>query len=199
MRPAERPEVLVLGHVTRDELADGPRLGGAVSYAGLAAAAPGHRVRLITAAPADAPLLEPLRAEPAIELVLSPSEVMTTFALDYTGGGRTLALRARAPSLGREALAGALAAAEEATRPRAPAFTFAYLGPVIGECSGELIAELGGAFVVVGLQGWLREVGPDGRVRPALSPETNEPPPGIDLAVLSEEDHPQAAEIAALG
>ena len=46
-------ELLVLGHVTRDEIGGGFRLGGAASYAALAAARLGAVTTLVTVAPPD--------------------------------------------------------------------------------------------------------------------------------------------------
>ena len=51
----------MVGHVTRDEVDGVARLGGAGSYAALAAACLGYETALVTIAPPDDPLLEPLR------------------------------------------------------------------------------------------------------------------------------------------
>src|SRR3954470_7473488 len=88
------PGLLVLGHVTRDELGRGEaRLGGAASYAALAAARLGVETALLTVAPAADPLLASLRDVPRLTVRCLASEVMTTFALDYAGPRRSLALR----------------------------------------------------------------------------------------------------------
>src|SRR4051812_24565936 len=97
--------LLVIGHVTRDELVDraqaeaGVRLGGAASYAAVAAARLGVATCLVTVAPSEDPLLAPLRAQAGVDLRCAPSDVMTTFALDYAGPRRTLALVRRARSI----------------------------------------------------------------------------------------------------
>jgi len=123
------PRLLVLGHVTRDEIsrdrsaacraelvAGGPgnpskvpgsiggqiRLGGAASYAALAAARLGVETALVTVAPPDDPLLAPLRRAPRLVIHCVPSPVMTTFALDYTGPRRRLTLRRTAAPLRRD-------------------------------------------------------------------------------------------------
>lgn len=176
-------DLLVVGHVTRDEIDGGVRLGGAASYAARAAACLGQETALVTAAPPDDPLLEPLRRTPHLTLHCVPSEVMTTFALAYPGGHRQLWLRRRAPPLAP----GDVPA--EWRRPRV-----AYVGPVAGECTLAFAQSLGARFLGAGIQGWLRQVDAGGRVGPAPLAEQPGPetPPPFDVAIVSEEDHPDA-------
>jgi sugar/nucleoside kinase (ribokinase family) len=181
------PELLVLGHVTRDEIEGEVRLGGAAGFAARAGVMLGLQTALVTAAPADSPLLAGLRALPALSLVVVPSEAITTFALDYRGPRRRLVLRAAARPL-------APADVPEAYRAAA----IAYVGPVAGECGRALVESLGrGPLVCAGLQGWLRRAGPGGVIEPALDAEAASPPANLRAAVLSEEDHPDAEDIAA--
>jgi 1D-myo-inositol 3-kinase len=176
-------ELLVLGHVTRDEIGPEVRLGGAASYAARAAACLGHETALVTVAPPDDPLLEPLRHTPHLSLHCVPSEVMTTFALSYAAGQRRLWLRRRARPLVPEDVPLAW------RRPRV-----AYVGPVAGECDLPLARGLGARFLGAGIQGWLRRAREDGRVEPAplvVMPEPGAPLP-FDVAIVSEEDHADA-------
>src|SRR6185295_1300946 len=99
-------DLLVIGHVTRDEVDGGLRLGGAASYAALAAARLGYETALVTVAPPDDPLLEPLRRAPRLNVHCVASDVMTTFALDYAGAQRRLWLRRRATGTRRLRRAG---------------------------------------------------------------------------------------------
>lgn len=184
MAATDPPALLVVGHVTRDEIAGELRLGGAVSYAAQAAVRLGVDTALVTVAPLGDPLLEPLRRLPGLRLRCVASEVMTTFAVAYAGTRRTLVLKRRAASL-------APADIPEAWR-RAPV---AYVGPVTGECDRALVSSLGAGFVGVGLQGWLRRAGPDGEIEPALLSEALDPP-RVQLAVVSEEDHPDVDGVA---
>ena len=114
-------ELLLVGHITRDEVEGGVRLGGAASYAALAAARLGYETALVTVAPPDDPLLEPLRRAPRLGLRCVPSDVMTTFALDYAGGQRRLWLRRRARALALDDVPTGWASAP-----------VAYVGPVAG-------------------------------------------------------------------
>lgn len=179
-----KPDLLVLGHVTCDEFGDELRLGGAAGYAARAAALLGIETALVTVAPAT-PLLAPLAATPGLSLHVSPSDVMTTFALDYSGPRRRLLLRTSARPL-------TLADVPPAWRsPRV-----VYAGGVFGECDRALVDAFAGAHVIAAVQGWLRSRAADGAIEPALSPETLDPPAAVSSAVLSEEDHPAAEEIA---
>ncbi|HEY8924395.1 MAG TPA: hypothetical protein VIU64_08440, partial [Polyangia bacterium] len=179
------PHLLVIGHVTRDENPDGERLGGAGSYAALAAARLGVPTVLVTAAPPDDPLLRALMGVPHLGVHLVPDRVMTTFALDYSGPTRRLSLRHRARTLLPEDVPEPLRAAP-----------VAYVGPVAAECDRALVGSLRAPFIGAGLQGWLRRAEPDGRIVPALLPEALDPPP-LGCAILSVEDHPEAPAIAA--
>ncbi len=176
-------DLLVVGHVTRDEIVGGVRLGGAASYAARAAACLGYETALVTVAPPDDPLLEPLRRSPRLSLHCVPSEVMTTFALGYAAGQRQLWLRRRA----RPLVPGDVP--PEWRQPRV-----AYIGPVAGECDLPFAHSLGALFLGAGIQGWLRRTGEGGRIEPAPLAETPEAEtrPPFDVAIVSEEDHPDA-------
>src|SRR3954465_6393233 len=146
-------DLLVGGPVARDEIDGGVRLGGAASYAALAAACLGYQTALVTVAPPDDPLLEPLHRAPRLSLHCVGSDVMTTFALDYSAPRRQLWLRRRARPL----------AIGDIPAPwMNPAV--AYVGPVAGECDGAFVRGLQARFVGAGLQGWLRRTARDGRV-----------------------------------
>ena len=179
------PLLLVLGNVTRDEIAGDVRLGGAASYAALAAARLGVETALVTVAPPDDPLLASLRAERRLRIHCAADTTMTTFAVAYEAGQRSLVLRERARAIGLDDVPGAWRGAP-----------VAYVGPVAGECDRRLIAGLGARFVGAGLQGWLRRADEGGRVEPALSPEAIAPP-ALGAAIVSEHDHPDVERIAA--
>jgi 1D-myo-inositol 3-kinase len=195
--PRAPTQLLVLGHITRDEIGDqigkDVRLGGAASYAALAAARLGFATTLVTVAPPDDPLLDPLRRTPGLTLHCAASPVMTTFALRYEDGGRrTLALR----QVARPLLPDDLPARWRRGAVAAGADGVVYVGPVAGECDRALCAALAdGLFVAAGLQGWLRHAGAGGVIEPALAPEALDPP-RVAAAVLSQDDHADAELIA---
>lgn len=171
-------DLLVVGHVTRDLIGGRERLGGAAAYAARAASEQGLVVDLVTSAPSDFALLDPLLADPRVRPTILPASEPTTMALTYAGGTRTIHLRGRAPDID---------VLPESTSP------VVYLAPVAGEVPPSLARALAPRRVVVGLQGWMRRFGPDGVVLPA------DPPPleGVHAVVFSELDHPDAEAIAA--
>jgi 1D-myo-inositol 3-kinase len=181
-----QPDLLVLGHVTCDEFGEELRLGGAAGYAARAAALLGIETALVTVAPPASPLLAPLAETPGLSLHVSPSDVMTTFALDYRGPRRRLLLRTSARPLTLEDVPPAW---------RSPRVVYA--GGVFGECGRALVNAFAGAHVIAAVQGWLRCRDADGTIEPALSDEALDPPASVASAVLSVEDHPAAEEIAA--
>jgi sugar/nucleoside kinase (ribokinase family) len=181
-------DLLVVGHVTRDSIDGGVRLGGAASYAALAAARLGYETALVTVAPQDEALLEPLRRAPRLSLHCVPDDAITTFALDYAGGQRRLWLRRRARALVPDDIP---------TEWRRP--PVAYVGAVAGECDGAFVKALGAAFVGAGLQGWLRRTDDDGRVQPVRLEEASvlQDPPQLNVAIASEEDHASVDQVVA--
>ncbi|HEY6728853.1 MAG TPA: PfkB family carbohydrate kinase [Polyangiaceae bacterium] len=174
-------ELGVAGHVTRDLLASGERIGGAAAYGALAAAALEVDVTLATSAPDDPALLAPL-VHPRIRLVRQPSALATTFELSYAGPRRRLWVRASAEPLSLATL-------------RAVAAPAMYVGPVVGEVRPEHLRELGAVRLVLGVQGWLRALDAQGEVKSAEPSVLWRLPERADL-VLSEEDHEAADALA---
>lgn len=181
-----RPSLLVVGHVAEDHISGERRLGGAAAFAARAACALGVRTALLTAAPADFRLLRPLLDDPRLRLVRAEADAPTTFELDYSGPARRIRLLRRAPDLRPEDVPADLCGAP-----------LAYVAPVCGEVGRAVLARLRAGLVVVGAQGWLRALAPGGEVVPALTPEAEDPPPGLDAVVFSELDHPDAEAVAA--
>ena len=178
-------ELMVLGHITRDHIAGQERLGGAAAYASRVAACLGLQTGLVTYAPADSGLLEPLRALPELDLEHIPCDVPTTFELVYEAAGRSIKLLERAPELQLSDIP------ERFLEARA-----AYFAPVIGECPLELVTTLPSPIKVAGLQGWLRRAEPDGQIVPITDFQIESIPTELTAAVFSEEDHPDADELA---
>src|SRR6476469_8422237 len=94
------PELLIVGHVTRDFIRGETRLGGAASFSSRVAAALGIQTALVTSAPADFALMAPLKALPQLSIHVVPSAEATTFELDYSGPRRRLFLRSVARPIG---------------------------------------------------------------------------------------------------
>ena len=180
-----RPELLIVGHVTRDHIGTHTRLGGSASFAARVAATLGIDTALVTVAPPDFALMAPLKALPNLRIHAAPSPDVTTFELDYSGPKRRVFLRSRTRVLEPGDV-------PEAWRD-AP---MAYVANVAGECDRALIESLGAPIICAELQGWLRRPGPTGAVEPMVAPEIERPPANLRAAVFSEEDHPEAERLA---
>jgi 1D-myo-inositol 3-kinase len=179
------PELLILGHVTRDLIRGDTRLGGSASFAARVAATLGIETALVTVAPEDFALMAPLRTLPRLSIHLVPSTTVTEFELDYSGPRRRVILRGMAPPL-------AIDDVPEAWRD-AP---MTYVANVAGECGRALIEGLRSRVICSELQGWLRKPGATGAVEPTVAPEIETPPKSLGAAVFSEEDHPDAERLA---
>ncbi|MCH8920914.1 MAG: ribokinase [Chloroflexi bacterium] len=153
------PEFLVIGHIVQDlspqksrDEAAGWRLGGTASFAALLATRLGLRTAVLTAAAPDLPLDELL---PGTEIARVPSTCSTQFRNVYTAQGRVQYVPQRAPLITPASLPDDWRGAR-----------IVLLGPVAGEVDSVLAGCFPQALIGVSAQGWLREIGPDSRVRP---------------------------------
>jgi hypothetical protein len=164
---------LIIGHVTKDLVPGGERPGGTAAYAGLTAVAWGATTALVTSCSPECDLsaLDGM----AIERVLSGRE--TVFENRYQDGKREQWIRSVAESLGSVHI----------PQPwLTPAIV--HLAPVAGEVKPELLALFPHSLRCVTLQGWMRAVGADGKVRHTIKPEAEEAARRADAAVFSLDD-----------
>lgn len=140
----EEIDYLVIGHVCKDLVPTGYRLGGTATFSALTAQALGQRVGVLTSTSDDMlPLIQPLQS---IQLVCIPSEHPTTFKNVYTSSGRVQMLLGRATPLEASHL-------PEAWRsPR-----IVQLAPVADEITPDLGSQFPNALVGVTPQGWMRQ------------------------------------------
>ena len=176
------PRVLVIGAASRDASGDDPRgwrLGGAVTYASLALARFGMRVRAVIGADREAARateLELLR-EAGVEIALAMLRSGPVFQnLEDPDGRRQVALSAAEPIAPARLPPGWVKAADAV-----------FLGPVAGELRDEWALVLRGRLVALGWQGMLRSlrVGTDVVRRP---PATTPLIRAARLVGLSRED-----------
>lgn len=184
MGPA--PDLLVLGHLTRDLLADGTsRLGGTALYAAVTAARLGYRAAIYTAASPGLDLTLLRQAADGVEVECRPAQSDTTFSNRYQGGRRRQFLFARAAELTPQGLP-----APWRTAP------LVLLGPVAQELAPSWAGFFPRSTVAACLQGWLRTWDRDGRVRFAPWQEAARWLPAFAAAFLSTEDVPGRRSLA---
>ncbi len=170
------PDFLVIGHLTRDEQLDGAyTLGGAVTFASIAARNLGYRVGIVTAAADDFP--EPHLLHD-IEIVRVPSATTTTFRNRYQGSHRTQYVRDIAAPLPPEAVPLAWRRAK-----------IVLLGPLVGEMDRAMLDIFSDeTMLAVSPQGWMRKWDETGRVRAQAWREAQIILPRTQVLILSEED-----------
>lgn len=172
-------DVLLIGHVTRDligeSLDSGYRLGGTVSFAALTALRFGRRPTIITRA-ADPSELNELPE--AVQRVVLPSAVTTTFANIYTPHGRVQHCHTPAAPI---------TAQDIPTSMRKPRLVL--LGPLVNEI-GPDIPQLfdNGTLVAAVPQGWMRRWDADGLVHAKPWENADLILPHLDALILSLED-----------
>jgi sugar/nucleoside kinase (ribokinase family) len=161
--------VVTVGHVTNDTLADGVHPGGAALYSGLAAHALGAEVTVVTRAGPDFVGHDLL--EQVDHRVVLPAPRTTAFDERYADGRRTVRLLARAAPL-------------DAPLPPADVLL---LCPVADEVPASALGVRPRRLLAAGLQGWLRNFGPDGTAAPRPRRDA-EPFAGCGLVTCSSED-----------
>lgn len=175
------PDYLLIGHITADLTANGRIAGGTVSYAARTAAAFGLRVGVLTSTAVGEPLLDELRAY--AEIVCLPADQTTTFENIYEPEGRKQFVRGIAAPINVSDV--------PAHFLKAP---LVHLAPIIGEGDPKIAHLFKDSTVLLTLQGWLRRLEPDGRVRFKrwYDPDALK---SIDIVVFSEEDIVEAPDM----
>ncbi|MQC27170.1 MAG: ribokinase [Chloroflexi bacterium] len=166
-------DYLVIGHLTRDILPGGERIGGSAAYAALTAQAFGQRAGILTAWGEEIPL----GALEGIPIANLGADHSTTFQNTYTKTGREQRLLHLAPPIEFHSV-------PEAWRNAA----IVHLAPVMGEVSPRLAPFFRDSTLGITPQGWLREWREDGRVQASDWPEADHILAQSDAAVISLED-----------
>lgn len=167
------PDYLILGHITRDQLDSGYRLGGTAVYSAIIAKRMGAQVALLTSG-AEHLDLEGLEG---IQILHQPGSGTTTFKNEYSPTGRVQTLSDRAADLDPKLIPLAWQRAK-----------IVHLAPVAREVplsAGKAFPESSLAY---SLQGWMREWDQAGRVSPAPFPKDSFPQQQRGAAFLSLED-----------
>lgn len=171
------PDALIIGHLTRDVVDSGWRLGGPALYAARTASLRGLRVAVVTSASTDVATAARL-ALPGVALCVVPSAYSTTFENIYHEGGRRQFLRAVATPVRARDIPPAWRTAP-----------IALLAPVAREFDPSIASALRSVTLGLAPQGWLRAWDEDGRVRPvALDERASDLFASCSALVLSRED-----------
>lgn len=173
--PIEPVDYLVIGHLTRDLLPHGTRLGGTAAYSSLTARAMGLRVGVLTSCEEclNAKELE----SQGIRVVGMRSDQTTTFENIQTPSGRVQYLHSVAPTLD-------LSMVPEMWRST----PIVHLGPVAREVDPNVMRAFPTASIGLTVQGWLRNWDSEGRVHYSDWPEAAFVLQQAGAAVLSIED-----------
>lgn len=166
-------DYLIVGHITRDIIEKGFRLGGTAVYSGILAKRMGLDVGLVTSYNEETPV-ESLNG---IQIINQQSKRTTTFKNNYTPSGREQLILERAKPLDLDQIPAEWRSAK-----------IVHLGPVAGEISPETGFNFPGAALCLSLQGWLREWDRKGLVQPSPFPKMSSPFPENTTAFLSIED-----------
>jgi sugar/nucleoside kinase (ribokinase family) len=170
-------DYLVIGNVTHDIRPGEPdTIGGTATYASVTAHKLGLKVGMVTRASADLPWLGWLR-ENVDYVHLLPSDVTTTYVLEYTDEGRKMVLRALAPYI----------SLDDIPIPWRDS-PLVHFGPIAQEIHPNVPAALDGARKLVTPQGWMRCWDENGNVRPYPFALADKILPHIQVMVISEED-----------
>lgn len=173
--PLEPIDYLVIGHLTKDLLPDGTRLGGTAAYASLTARALGLRVGILTAC--EDCMEAPELAGEGIRVVGMRASATTTFENIQTPTGRIQYLHQLAPTID-------LSMVPEQWRST----PIIHLGPVAREIDPTLVRAFPDSFVGLTPQGWLRSWDEQGRVSFSEWPEASFVLQHANAAVISIED-----------
>ena len=153
----DKIDYLVIGHLTKDLLNSGSRIGGTAAYSALTAKALGMRVGIVTSWAADLSL-GTLKDIPIINY---PTDESTTFENIYTPQGRIQYLHNVAPQLNYHII-------PEIWRTT----PIVHLGPVAQEVETGMVRRFTDSLIGITPQGWMRSWDSKKLVHPSEWPES---------------------------
>jgi hypothetical protein len=175
------PELLVIGHASKDVEGDGFRLGGTVTYAGLLGVRLGLRTAVVTSHSPELPLETVLEGA---EIRVRPSAESTTFRNRYDGSYRRQIISGLAEPLGLQDVPAAWQRSG-----------VVLLGPVAAELRPDLFTAFGSSLLGLTPQGLMRAWTEDGEVYPVRWDPPDELLRSLDVLVLSEDDLEDPADL----
>lgn len=167
------PDYLIIGHITKDQIEGGYRLGGTAVYSGVLARRMGLKVALYTSGVLDLDLgiLE------GIEILNQPGAGTTTFVNEYTPQGRIQRLLDRAEGLELDQIPSNWKKAK-----------IIHLAPVAREVPITAGEQFSDRPLGYSLQGWMRTWDDSGRISPAPVPAMKKTPGDLAVGFVSLED-----------
>jgi sugar/nucleoside kinase (ribokinase family) len=168
------PDYLVIGHITKDLVADGFTVGGTVTYAAVTARKLGQQAAMVTSAEVDLILPDVLAG---VEVKRVPAQATTTFRNVYVNGTRQQYVSALADPISPAAIPD-----EWRQVP------LVHLGPLVREIDVSLVHHFPNSYVVATPQGWFRSWDETGYVSLGGWPGAERLLPHLTALVLSEED-----------
>jgi sugar/nucleoside kinase (ribokinase family) len=176
------PDYVIVGHVIKDKVADGYRLGGTVSFAGAVVQALGGSLGIVSAADADGRALA-VQQFPGAEFSWVKSEETTVYENIYSASGRVQYCLA---------LADKVSVADFPEEWRSASIV--HLGPLTSEVPPNIVDCLSNdSLVGVTPQGWLRRRRDDGLIEPTEWDSYQTVLERCDVLIFSEHD-PRSAE-----
>ncbi len=169
-------DYLLIGHVSTDLTADGPKPGGAVTFASRVAHVLGYKTAVLTSAASDYDLNAAFPA--AVEVVSLPAQETTVFENVYNAhGDRVQTIHSQARTI---------TAADVPVAWRTAKIV--HLAPIADEIAVDVAAVFSEGVIGVTPQGWLRGWDEGGRVYPKRAPDLVPILPLLSAVVASEED-----------
>jgi sugar/nucleoside kinase (ribokinase family) len=168
------PDYLVIGHITKDLVADGFTIGGTVTYAAVTARNLGQRTAIVTSAEVDL-VLPPIFE--GVQMARVPAQATTTFRNIYANGTRQQFVNALADPIGPSAIPH-----EWRQTP------LVHLGPLVCEIDESLVHHFPGSQVIATPQGWFRSWDETGLVSLGEWPGAERLLPHLTALVFSDED-----------
>ncbi len=148
------PEFVVVGHVVRDLMPAGSRLGGTATFAAAQAHRLGLECGIVTRIGPDTSVADAL---PGIAIAGRPADETTSFENSYEGPHRRQRVPMQAPVI-----------EVEDVPPDWREASIALIGPVCGEIQGVDAGLFPDSLTAVAAQGWLRRLDSDGIVQKQL-------------------------------
>ena len=167
------PDYFIIGHITKDQVEGGYRLGGTAVYSGVLAHRMGLKVAIYTSGASNLAL----DILDGIEIIDQPGPGTTTFINEYTPSGRIQRLLDRAEELDPSQIPSRWKDAR-----------IIHLAPVAREVPFSTSLQFPEGFLGYSLQGWMREWDGEGRISPSPLPELDPPAREFSVGILSLED-----------